>query len=301
MKKIVAILLLFCTCARAQQDALPPVSNVNRDRTLALAITSGIVVSGSMYLLNKLWYKKFPKRKFHFFNDNAEWMLQDKAGHATTAYNLSAISSNALRCAGYSPEQSAVAGSATGFAFLSLIELLDGFSSGWGFSPGDMLANSAGSGLYLAQYYGWNEQRMQLKFSCHFSIYSFYDSKMMGSGFWERVLKDYNGQTYWLSANLSSFLPANSDMPRWLNISAGVGAEGMLGARRNPFELHGYQVPEFNRRRVFAIAPDVDLLRIGKSPEAIALLSTINFLKIPAPALLFKTNPGKFYLRPFYF
>ncbi len=36
------------------------------------------------------------------------------------------------------------------------------------------------------------------------------------------MLKDYNGQTYWLSFNVASFLPTNSGFPYWLNMSLGL-------------------------------------------------------------------------------
>jgi hypothetical protein len=41
------------------------------------------------------------------------------------------------------------------------------------------------------------------------------------------MLKDYNGQTYWLSVNLHSFYKG-SKIPKWLNLAIGYGANGML-------------------------------------------------------------------------
>ena len=46
------------------------------------------------------------------------------------------------------------------------------------------------------------------------------------------MLKDYNGQTYWLSANLKSFFPG-SNIPPWLNVAIGYGADGMFGGFEN--------------------------------------------------------------------
>jgi hypothetical protein len=43
----------------------------------------------------------------------------------------------------------------------------------------------------------------------------------------EQMLKDYNGQTYWLSVNLHSFYKG-SKIPKWLNLAIGYGANGML-------------------------------------------------------------------------
>ena len=42
------------------------------------------------------------------------------------------------------------------------------------------------------------------------------------------MLKDYNAQTYWFSANLKSFFP-EIKFTAWLNVAVGYGAEGMFG------------------------------------------------------------------------
>ena len=57
----------------------------------------------------------------------------------------------------------------------------------------------------------------------------------------ERMLKDYNGQTYWLSANLKSFFQG-SNIPAWLNVAVGYGADGMFGGFENKWidEDHGF-------------------------------------------------------------
>jgi hypothetical protein len=63
-------------------------------------------------------------------------------------------------------------GGLSGTAFLTVVEVLDGFSSGWGFSIGDLGADLAGSGLFIAQELVWNEQRIQVKFSFHRNSYA---------------------------------------------------------------------------------------------------------------------------------
>ena len=100
------------------------------------------------------------------------------------------------------------------------------------------------------------------------------------------MLKDYNGQTYWLSFNIASFLPTNSGFPYWLNMSLGYGAEGMIGARTNPAVINGKTIPSFPRYRKFYFAPDADLFRIPTQSSfynAAAYLT--RFSKIPAPTL----------------
>jgi hypothetical protein len=38
-----------------------------------------------------------------------------------------------------------------GFAFLTAVEVMDGYSAEWGASSGDIIANAAGTALYISQ------------------------------------------------------------------------------------------------------------------------------------------------------
>ena len=119
--------------------------------------------------------------------------------------------------------------------FLRLFEILDGFSAEWGASAGDLIANTAGTALFIGQQLGWNDQRFYLKWSYHPNRISRNCPRNMeltnlGKNDLESILKDYNGQTYWLSGNIKSFLPKRSKFPGWLNVAVGYGGEGMLGA-----------------------------------------------------------------------
>ena len=69
----------------------------------------------------------------------------------------------------------------------------------------------------------------------------------------ERILKDYNAQTYWVSANLPSFFK-ETNFPLWLNIAIGYGAEGMFGAVNNTWtDVNGVELDrsEIKRYRQF--------------------------------------------------
>jgi hypothetical protein len=181
-------------------------------------------------------------------------------------------------------------GSLTALGYMSIIEVLDGFSSKWGFSGGDMLANILGTAIFAGQQKFWNEQRISLKFSYHATIYASYYPEELGRNWISRILKDYNGQTYWLSFNIKSFLAAKNDFPSWLNMSLGYGAEGMIGARTNPAVLHGNTLPVFPRYRQFYLAPDVDLLRVPSNSSFYNTAAYFTrFIKFPAPTLEWNT------------
>lgn len=261
---------------------------------------------GSFVALNQAWYKGYEKVDFHFFNDWPEWQQMDKAGHAWTSYQVSRLSTDMWRWTGIKNKNAIILGSVSSIAYLSIIEIQDGYSDKWGFSTGDMIMNIAGAGLYLSQEFGWKEQRLMIKFS----YYPFtYDpavqqraNDLFGTGA-EKILKDYNAQTYWLSANLRSFFP-DSKIPKWLNLSFGYGARTMLGGTENVWTNDDGTVTDRSdipRYRRFLLSADVDLTRIPVKKKWLkTLFSVVNVVKIPAPAIEFNTQ-GKVVVYGMYF
>jgi len=280
-----ALLALLLSSARAQ-DFFKPSPRYNPGRVNGTIIAESALGIAVTIGLNYLWYKNFAHTKFHYFNDNGEWLNVDKVGHATTAYNIAAIQSDLLYWGGVRRPTAALIGTATALGFMSMIEILDGHSEKWGFSKGDMLANMAGCLLYEGQQLMWGQQRVSLKYSYHGTIFPGYYPAELGTNLPQRMLKDYNGQSYWLSFNIASFLPASTRFPQWLNLSAGYGAEGMIGAFKNPTEINGRPIPEFRRYRQFYLSFDTDLYRIdGLSPLASTLLKVNRTIKTSGPAL----------------
>jgi Predicted periplasmic lipoprotein (DUF2279) len=301
-RPLIFVVLLFAGLSGFSQDIfLPPSLTYRPDRLKAIVITeaaTGVAISAGLYFL---WYRKHPRSHFHFFNDNGEWLQMDKAGHATTAYNIGAIQYDLMRWCGVKNDVSVAVGGLTAIGYMSIIEIFDGFSSKWGFSKGDMLANLFGAALFAGQQLGWSQQRISLKWSFHGSPYAKYYPAELGSNFLSRMLKDYNGQTYWLSFNIGSFLPASSGFPYWLNASFGYGAEGMIGANSNPAVIDGKPIPFFPRYRKFYFAPDADLYRIPTSSSFYNTAAYLTkFSKIPAPTLEWSKLKG-FRFHPIYY
>jgi uncharacterized protein YfiM (DUF2279 family) len=290
-------MVMMVSLAVQQVSAQQPVG-VNHGRLNGVIISESVIATAGTIALHYLWYKKFPKSRFHLFNDNAEWLSMDKIGHATTAYNFSAIQYDMMRWSGVDNKKAAWIGGLTALGLQTMIEIFDGFSSQWGFSKGDMLANITGSALFLAQQLAWGQQRARLKFSFHKTIYSKYNPAELGSNKWQSWLKDYNGQTYWLSVNPASFMSSNTSFPQWLNVSMGIGADGMIGARTNPSMIRNVKIPEFKRQHRYLFSLDVDLKRIdNKNMDPRILLTVPNALKFPAPALSFqKDSTVKFHV-----
>ena len=133
---------------------------------------------------------------------------------------------------------------------------------------------------------------MKLKFSYTSSAYAQYRPETLGSTGLESVLKDYNGQTIWLSINPSSFSHKKDPFLPWLNVALGYGANGMLGGDSNPaFNQAGDALPEMERYRQYYLSLDIDLSRIKTENHFLkTVFSVVGFIKIPAPALEFSRD-----------
>jgi hypothetical protein len=260
----------------------------------------------SMVVLNQAWYADYPRSKFHTYNDSKEWLQVDKTGHAWTAYQISRMSMASWKWAGLTRKQQIWYGGLAGAVFQTVIEVQDGFSEEWGWSWGDFTANCLGSALLIGQQLGWDEQRVSLKFSFHKMTYddpmlNERSDSLFGTSLPERALKDYNGQAYWLSANLHSFFP-KSKIPAWLNVAVGYGASGMFGGYDNIWESGNvtYDRSDIPRLRQWYLAPDIDFTRIPtKSKFLKGAFFLLNAFKFPAPALMLSN--GKLKVHAIYF
>ncbi len=274
----------------------------NKKRVRLVAAGNIIGYSGVMIGLNTIWYSKYPRSKFHFFNDNAEWLQVDKAGHAYGAYIESFASYEMWRWSGLPRKQRIWTGGLSGIAYETIIETLDGFSAEYGWSWGDFGSNLLGSGLFIAQELAWDDQRIKLKFSFHKKDYGAADlnaraNSIFGKSESERFIKDYNATTDWMSINIKSFFP-KTKLPSWFAVAIGYGAEGMFGARSNIAKDKNGNVifdrSDIKRYRQWFLAPDIDLSKIKTNKKAVRfILSALNAFKFPAPSLEFSNGSFK--------
>lgn len=252
-----------------------------------------LLFAGTLFTLDYLWYRDYPRSSFHFFNDLPDWKQMDKGGHAVSAYHFSKNSYRTFRWAGLSENNAALWGAISGNVLLTSIEILDGFSAEWGASVSDLAANAVGSMAFYLQQKKWSEQRIHLKYSYTSNEVAQYRPDLLGSSLPERLIKDYNGITYWVSFNPGLFFQSKTQWPPWLNLALGYGAWGMMGSRQNPAFYQGSPLPDFARYRQFYLSPDIDLSRLPIRSETLkTIVTTLNFLKFPAPALEYNPEKG---------
>lgn len=289
---IVSIFVLGTPCSFSQSSInsfLKPSDTLNKTRKNGIIITESLALGTTLIGLNQIWYKAYPQSNFHFINDNDQWLQMDKLGHVFSSYHLGKIGADLLEWSGATQKEQLIYGATLGLGFLTVVEVFDGFSQEWGASTGDMIANTIGTALYVSQELLWNEQRITPKFSFHQTKFASQNPESLGKSLSEQILKDYNGQTYWLSFNIHSFTK-DKFIPKWLNLAVGYGGDGMLyGKNAQAIQNNVFQ----NQYRQFYISFDVNLTKIEtKSSFLKTLFAVFNTLKIPAPTLQYTNNKG---------
>ena len=280
-----------------------PIYHKKRFNTALVA--SSTIYAGFSYGLYNTWYRQYESESFHFFDDGGEWENIDKLGHLYTAYFQGVLCYKGAKWTGVTENQAIMTGLICGALFQTTIEVMDGFSSKWGFSLTDMAANTLGLASFGLQQKYWGEQRILFKVSSwpksyeNISLVSSDGTTMsdlntrvedlFGVNYFENFLKDYNAQTIWASVNVDSFLPEDNNWPNWLNIAVGYSAENMFGGFENEWEIDGKTFrldSNQDRYKQLIIGTDIDLSRIKvKNHFLKSVLSVFNIFKIPSPAI----------------
>lgn len=277
------------------QDTLPAQSQLNKKRFRSVYIGGSSLYAVTLIGLNQIWYKNNPRTGFHFFDDHTEWQQVDKAGHFFTAYHISNTGFKVFQWTGMPKRKAVWLGSITGLIFQTPIEILDGFSTAYGASWTDLLANMAGSALVLQNLF-WEEPRIHTKFSFHQTAYAHLRPNILGENLPQQIIKDYNGQTYWLAFDIQPWLGKQSKFPPWLNVSLGYGAENMVFAHTKDNIQNGYET-----YRQYYLSLDINLTRIPVRNKLVkSLFFALNTIHIPAPALEWNRKKG-FILHGLYF
>ncbi len=270
---------------RINDSFLQPAESPNRTRTIAVNSFIGggyvLVMTG----LGTAWYAGEDLVPFHFFDDSHQWKQVDKLGHAYGAFMMSNWFMGMYRWAGMPRQKAMWLGATGGFLSLTSIELFDAFGESWGFSWSDVAANFTGTALAVLNEALWQEIRIMYKWNYLPSPYAGdpdYE-RLFGTGPAEWLLKDYNGQSYWLSFDVHSFLPESvfkQHYPKWLNLAIGYGAYGLEGGYDDP--NGSWTTREY---RQLYLGLDVNLSAIDtKSRSANLAFDLLDYIRIPLPA-----------------
>lgn len=243
--------------------------------------------------MGSVWYKD--PGKFHVLNDGKSWLGMDKAGHAFSAYHINKQVYRLYNWAGYEDKEALILSGSVALLFQSSFELLDGFQKSYGFSWADMAANASGVVLYSSQIALWQEERIRLKFSYSPSPYAATRPEVLGYNFPERLLKDYNAQSYWLSFSPFGFT-ANKQFS-WLQLSLGYSVNEKLVGTENTYTYNGVTYQAYSQ---FLMSLDIDFTQMEiKNKTLKSILTVFNTLKVPFPTLAITPQGMRFH--PIYF
>lgn len=281
-KTAICAALLCCAAiapatAGAQMDSAyckPESMGQSERRALAAATFVG-ANAGLFVYFKKAWWSGERAPKFFFRPDwDQDFRDQDKFGHFLGGYHLARIGDALLRASCVS-EPKAIAMAATYATLFQLqIEVFDGMYAKYGFSYADVLANTAGMGLAVAQHF---HPRMRLVKP----TISYWPTEALrrGKNAELRPSLDYSGQTYWFSADVNGLLPENGKRywPAILRVSVGHSVTDWVDPSTGAAQ-------RAQRKILLSLDLDADKLP-GDNPAWNRVKHSLSFIRFPAPAL----------------
>jgi len=244
------------------------------------AVRAGVgtgFVAGNAYLYHyfkKAWWSGERAPNFFFHADwDLEFRDQDKWGHMLGGYHLARIGYAGLREACVGEKKAILWSTAYAAVFQLQIEIFDGRFKKYGFSYADMIANTAGQAIAVAQ-----ELHPALK--AIKPTFSYRKTRALKNqvGTELRPSLDYSGQTYWFSADMKQILPdaAKPYWPGFIRLSAGHSITDWV----NPTA-----VPQRAKRKIL-LSLDFDPDKLpGDAPLWRTIKHTLSFYHFPSPAL----------------
>ena len=233
---------------------------------------SGTTVGIFVYFQQIWWAGE--QTQFHFDkgSDMIYAMGMDKAGHFWSSKLTSDLFCDMLKWSGVPDRKALWYGAGYGILTTALVEIKDGFAPYWGFSMGDMAANTAGALFPVLQEYVPVMRNFQVKWSYDFMNPSYYKTLENNTG--KPFMDDYERHNYWVSAHVHGLLPPNLKpyWPKFLNIAVGLSADRLNGKGGGNHQVH--------------LALDYDLTKLPiRSKTWKRAMHYLNHLHFPAPTI----------------
>lgn len=250
-------------------------------RTAArVGVASGAVagnVALQVYFKNA-WWAGEKAEEFWFNNDwDMSFRDQDKFGHLFGGYHLSRAGTELLEAGCFSPTTALLWGSVYAALFQLQIEVWDGYQAKYGFSPPDLLANTVGTGFFVARELVPGLRHVKPTMS--YWPTEAYRRRESHANSELRATVDYSGQTYWFSADVDAMLPDRA--ARWwpglLRLSVGHGITDWVDPVTGQTQRAG-------RRILLSIDVDAEKLP-GRHPVWVRVKRELGYIRFPAPAL----------------
>ena len=289
------VLFLIAISLILNKNLLYATSQTDSSKTIIKIINIGVPSAAVISLvgINEVWYKNYARSDFHFFDDLKEWNGMDKIGHACTSYQLNKISHSLFEKNNI--KKPLLKSSVYTFGYMLGVELLDGYSTEWGFSIYDVIGNGLGTILYTFQERKFKNQPFKIKFSSHKSTYASCRPSLLGENRLQQILKDYNGQTYWLTFNYNELWNKRIKLFDYIDFAFGYSIDGFTGGHNNP-EISSCNClindcNNLKRTSQFIFSVDLNTSKIkNKHPILGKFLLPFDIVKIPFPAFILNNS-----------
>ena len=250
------------------------------DLEAARAGVAGVFAGGNALLyryFKRAWWSG--ERAPHFFF-RADWdedfRDQDKFGHLFGGFQLARTGDALFRDACASKQHALLWSAAYATLFQLQIEIFDGLYKKYGFSYADVLANTTGMVLAVAQNKHPALRAIKPTMSYHRTAAMKNARNIPGE---LRPSLDYSGQTYWFSADVNALLPENARgyWPSFLRISAGHSITDWIDPKTGT---------QMRAQRKLLLTIDLDLEKLpGDNPIWKRLKHNLSYAHLPSPAL----------------
>ena len=289
------VLFLIAISLILNKNLLYATSQTDSSKTIIKIINIGVPSAAVISLvgINEVWYKNYARSDFHFFDDLKEWNGMDKIGHACTSYQLNKVSHSLFKKNNI--KKPLLKSSVYTFGYMLGVELLDGYSTEWGFSIYDVIGNGLGTILYTFQERKFKNQPFKIKFSSNKSTYASCRPSLLGENRLQQILKDYNGQTYWLTFNYNELWNKRIKLFDYIDFAFGYSIDGFTGGHNNP-EISSCNCLISNcnnlkRTSQFIFSVDLNTSKIkNKHPILGKFLLPFDIVKIPFPAFILNNS-----------
>jgi hypothetical protein len=318
---IISFFVAGSAAAQSPTDSLPPAitksrTGLNMQSNLQISqpqeinwtrfgISTGVLAASitALHILQSSWWPESEFIPFHLYDDPDYEKNFDKFGHAFGGYYTSFFFKEAFDWSGFDSSQSVLLGAVCGALYESYVEIEDGFHRSWGFSPGDAKADIAGAAFFILR----NRIDFLRNFQYKWLFYPVADSNYYKSHSSYNPIDDYEGQSYWLTADIHRMLPENLKQywPKWLNLAFGIGGINLESNDTGHHIENGIIVqndPYGLRQKAYYISLDFDMEKL--IPES--SIGILNFIRrglsywhLPAPAFRISPDPRFFVLFPF--
>ncbi|MGA2296404.1 MAG: DUF2279 domain-containing protein [FCB group bacterium] len=255
--------------------------------TIFTCVLTGIFIVQHEMQQNTIWKRVGP---FQVAEDAKYSAYLDKCGHFYGTFMPSYVFSECLIGSGFGWDDASLIGGVLGLAYNTYVEIHDGFSKDFGFSPSDWYGDVAGATFFIAQHYipflqNFTPKFMYVQPSWHHEV-----PRLDALSF----IDNYSTQTFYMGINVYNMLP--DDLKKywvpWLELSFGYAVYSMSeGTTSNGAELI-YDEPNTKWGKVygnrkFLISLDYNLINL--LPDGGWFWNWfrqgLNYFKLPSPTI----------------